>query len=64
MTDLEFEHPFPRPPSGADVGRLPSALVPARTALIGRLVTLEPFEAALASPGLADMSAMRSASRG
>src|SRR5262249_9033754 len=38
--------PYPRPLSGAKVGRLPSALVPARTALVGRCVTLEPLDAA------------------
>ena len=40
------EHPYPRPLSGAKVEHLPSALVPARTALIGRYVTLEPLNAA------------------
>ena len=45
MADSE-ERPFQRPLSGAKVGRLPSALVPARSALIGRLVTLEPLDAA------------------
>jgi RimJ/RimL family protein N-acetyltransferase len=42
----DTEHPYPRPLSGAKVGHLPSALVPARTALIGRYVTLEPLDAA------------------
>ena len=46
MTDLDGERPFPRPLSGAEVGRLPSALVPARTALTGRFVTLEPLDPA------------------
>ena len=39
----DTEHPYPRPLSGAKVERLPSALVPARTALNGRYVTLEPL---------------------
>ena len=39
------ERPYPRPLSGAKVGRLPSALVPTRTALVGRYVTLEPLDA-------------------
>src|SRR4029453_18752290 len=42
----DTEHPYPRLLSGAKVGRLPSALVPTRTALIGRYVTLEPLDAA------------------
>jgi RimJ/RimL family protein N-acetyltransferase len=46
MADIDTERPFPRPLFGAKVGRLPSALVPARTALVGRLVTLEPLDAA------------------
>ena len=46
MTQIEHERPFHRPLSGAKVARLPSALVPARAALIGRLVTLEPLDAA------------------
>src|SRR6516165_10610272 len=47
MTVIEdTEHPYPRPLSGAKVEHLPSALVPARTALIGRYVTLEPLDAA------------------
>jgi RimJ/RimL family protein N-acetyltransferase len=47
MTKVEnTENPYPRPVSGAKVERLPSALVPARTALIGRYVTLEPLDAA------------------
>jgi RimJ/RimL family protein N-acetyltransferase len=47
MTVIEDpEHPYPRPLSGAKVEHLPSALVPARTALIGRYVTLEPLNAA------------------
>src|SRR5262249_41469 len=47
MADIEnIERPYPRPASGAKVGHLPSALVPARTALIGRYVTLEPLDAA------------------
>jgi RimJ/RimL family protein N-acetyltransferase len=40
------EHPYPRPLSGAEPRRSPSALVPARTALTGRYVTLEPLDAA------------------
>src|SRR5262245_58412067 len=40
------EHPYPRPLSGAKVVHLPSALVPARTPLVGRYVTLEPLDAA------------------
>ena len=47
MAEIEnAEHPYPRPLSGAKVGHLPSALVPARTPLIGRSVTLEPLDAA------------------
>ena len=46
MADAEGERPFQRPLSGAEVGRLPSALIPARAALFGRLVTLEPLDAA------------------
>ena len=47
MAEIEdTEHPYPRPLSGAKVGRLPSALVPARTTLVGRHVTLEPLDAA------------------
>jgi len=46
MTNSESEHPFPRPLSGAAVAGLPSALVPARTTIAGRLVTLEPLDAA------------------
>jgi hypothetical protein len=46
MVEIEnVERPYPRPPSGAKVGHLPSALVPARTALVGRYVTLEPLDA-------------------
>jgi hypothetical protein len=46
MAEIEnVERPYPRPLSGAKVGHLPSALVPARTALVGRYVTLEPLEA-------------------
>ena len=40
------EGPYPRPMSGAKVVHLPSALVPARTPLVGRYVTLEPLDAA------------------
>src|SRR5262245_20877229 len=40
------ECPYPRPLSGAEVVRLPSALVPARIPLVGRYVTLEPLDAA------------------
>jgi RimJ/RimL family protein N-acetyltransferase len=39
------EHPYPRALSGAKVRHLPSGLVPARTPLIGRSVTLEPLDA-------------------
>ena len=47
MADIEnVERPYPRPLSGAKVGRLPSALVPARTAIVGRYATLEPLDAA------------------
>src|SRR5262245_2915756 len=47
MSEIEnAERPYPRPLSRAKVGRLPSALVPARTALVGRCVTLEPLDAA------------------
>ena len=47
MAETEnVERPYPRPLSGAKVGHLPSALVPARTALVGRYVTLEPLNAA------------------
>jgi RimJ/RimL family protein N-acetyltransferase len=47
MADIEnVERPYPRPLSGAKVGRLPSALVPARTALVGRYATLEPLDVA------------------
>ena len=46
VTEIEnAERPYPRPLSGVKVRRLPSALVPARTALIGRYVTLEPLDA-------------------
>jgi RimJ/RimL family protein N-acetyltransferase len=46
MAQIEREHPFQRPLSGAKVARVPSTLVPARTALVGRRVTLEPLDAA------------------
>jgi RimJ/RimL family protein N-acetyltransferase len=47
VADIENDEcPYPRPLSGAKVGRLASALVPARTTLIGRHVTLEPLDAA------------------
>ena len=46
MAEIEdTERPYPRPLSGAKVRHLPSALVPARTALIGRYVMLEPLDA-------------------
>ena len=46
MAEIEnVERPYPRPLSGAKVGHLPSALLPARTALIGHYVTLEPLDA-------------------
>ena len=44
--EIETEHPYSRPLSGAKVRQLPSALVPARTPLIGRTVALEPLDAA------------------
>lgn len=47
MAEIEnAERPYPRPLSGVKVERVPSALVPARTALMGRYVTLEPLDAA------------------
>ena len=47
MAGIEnVERPYPRLLSGAKIGHLPSALVPARTALVGRYVTLEPLDAA------------------
>jgi RimJ/RimL family protein N-acetyltransferase len=47
MAEIEdIEQAYPRLLSGAKVRQLPSALVPARTALIGRYVTLEPLDAA------------------
>jgi RimJ/RimL family protein N-acetyltransferase len=46
MTPVDDERLFQRPLSGAKVGRLPSAQVPARGALAGRFVTLEPLDAA------------------
>src|SRR5262249_57213438 len=47
FTDREtYERPYPRPLYGTKVRHLPSALVPARTALIGRYVTLEPLDPA------------------
>src|SRR5262245_59176963 len=46
MSKIEnVERPYPRPLSGAKVGNLPSALVPARTDLVGRYVILEPLDA-------------------
>jgi len=45
MSNPELEQPFPRPLSGADVKELPSALIPSRTKLEGRYVTLEPQDA-------------------
>ena len=39
------ELPFPRPISGTRVERLPSAMVPARSAIAGRYVELEPLSA-------------------
>ena len=42
-----MEQIFPRPLSGAKVDKLPSGLVPARTKIVGRLVTLEPQNAEL-----------------
>ena len=47
MADIEnVERPYPRPLSGAKVAHLPSALLPARSALVGRYVMLEPLDAA------------------
>jgi hypothetical protein len=47
MAEIEnTEQLYPRPLSGAKVEHLPSALIPARAALIGRYVTLEPLDAA------------------
>jgi RimJ/RimL family protein N-acetyltransferase len=47
MAEIEdIEQPYARPLSQAKVRHLPSALVPARTALVGRYVTLEPLDAA------------------
>lgn len=43
---------FPRPLSGAEVTRLPSAKVPARTMLTGQYVQLEPLDPALHSSEL------------
>lgn len=45
MPPIDHELPFERPLSGAEVRRLPSAQVPARSALVGRFVTLEPLDA-------------------
>src|SRR5215510_7541887 len=57
MSEIEnAERPYPRPLSGAKVGRLPSALVPARTALVGRCVTLEPLDAARHAAALFEAS--------
>jgi RimJ/RimL family protein N-acetyltransferase len=57
MPEIEpVELPYPRPLSGARVGRLPSALVPARTPLIGRYVTLEPLDAARHAGDLFEVS--------
>jgi hypothetical protein len=50
------ERPYPRPLSGVKVERVPSALVPARTALMGRYVTLEPLDAARHSGELFEAS--------
>src|SRR5262249_40303997 len=46
MSSIENEIPFHRPLSGAEVARFPSALIPARSALAGRHVSLEPLDAA------------------
>jgi RimJ/RimL family protein N-acetyltransferase len=47
MAEIEkTEQPYPRPLSGAKVGDPPSAPEPARAALVGRYVTLEPLDAA------------------
>lgn len=43
----EFERTFPRPLSGARVDSLPSGLAPARRALEGRHVRLEPMDPAV-----------------
>jgi hypothetical protein len=41
-----LEQPYPRPLSGADVIRMPSALIPSRSTLEGHYVILEPQNAA------------------
>jgi len=41
----QFEQIFPRPLSGEEVENLPSGLVPSRTPLKGKFVTLEPQDA-------------------
>jgi RimJ/RimL family protein N-acetyltransferase len=56
MAPMDDERAFPRPLSGAKVGRLPSAQVPARSALAGRFVTLEPLDAARHASDLFDAS--------
>ena len=43
----DHEKPFQRPLSGADVERLPTGLVPARTVLDGTAVRLEPLDPAV-----------------
>ncbi|NOR62772.1 MAG: GNAT family N-acetyltransferase [Rhodobacteraceae bacterium] len=45
-TTADFEQIHPRPLSGEIVKNLPSGLIPARTPLVGKLVTLEPQDAA------------------
>jgi RimJ/RimL family protein N-acetyltransferase len=56
MAPIDNERPFPRPLSGAKVGRLPSAQMPARSVLAGRFVTLEPLDAARHASDLFDAS--------
>ena len=40
----ELETPYPRPLSGAKVKRMPSGLIPSRSVLDGKTVTLEPLD--------------------
>src|SRR5262249_17612188 len=62
MAEIEnTERQYPRPLSGAKVEHLPSALLPARTALIARYVTLEPLDAARHASDLFEASHGREA---
>ena len=54
---------FPRPLSGARVDALPSGLVPARTALEGRHIRLEPMDPAVHAAELYDASHTTDAGR-